>query len=98
MPDAVRGFRVTPADLGTLASAVGGIREQLERTADLGQDVEPALGSDVVASALHHFVTGWHDGRAQICADVGQLSDLLTQASQVYGETDGDLAAAMAGS
>jgi hypothetical protein len=49
----------------------------------------------VVAGALHHFVTGWHDGRAQICADVGQLSDLLAQASNAYSETDGDLAAAM---
>jgi hypothetical protein len=92
LPDA---FAVTPASLGALASAVGRIRDQLERTADLGQDLGPALGSDVVADALSHFVRGWHDGRAQICADVGQLSDLLTQASQVYGETDGDLAAAM---
>jgi hypothetical protein len=98
MPDAVRGFQVTPAALGALATAVGRVRDQLERTADLGQDVEPALGSDVVAGALLHFVTGWHDGRAQICADVGQLSDLLSQASQVYSETDGDLAAAMSGS
>jgi hypothetical protein len=92
MPD---GFQVTPASLALLASAVGRIRGELERTADLGEGVGPALGSDVVAGALHHFVTGWHDGRAQICADVGQLSDLLTQASQVYGATDDDLAAAM---
>jgi hypothetical protein len=98
MPDAVRGFQVTPADLGALASAVGRIRDQLEHTADLGQDCGPALGSEVVAGALSHFVTGWHDGRAQICTDVGQLSDLLTQASNAYGETDGDLAAAMSGS
>lgn len=92
VPDA---FAVTPASLGVLAAAVGRVRDELERTADLGQDVGAALGSDVVAGALHHFVTGWHDGRAQICADVGQLSDLLGQAAQVYGETDGDLAAAM---
>ena len=98
MPDAARGFQVTPASLVGLATAVGRIRDELERTADLGQDVRPALGSDVVAGALHHFVTGWHDGRAQICADVGQLADLLTQASQVYSDTDGDLAAAMSGS
>jgi hypothetical protein len=95
MPDAARGFRVTPASLLVLATAVGRIRDELERAADLGQDFGPALGSEVVAGALHHFVTGWHDGRAQICADVGQLSDLLTQASNAYGETDGDLAAAM---
>ena len=95
VPDAARGFQVTPASLALLASAVGRVRDELERTPDLGSDVGAALGSDVVAGALHHFVTGWHDGRAQICADVGQLSDLLTQASQVYGETDGDLAAAM---
>jgi hypothetical protein len=88
-------FAVTPASLAALAAAVGRIRDQLEGTADLGEGVGPALGSDVVAGALHHFVTGWHDGRAQICADVGQLSDLLTQASRVYRETDGDLAAAM---
>jgi hypothetical protein len=92
MPDA---FQVTPASLGALASAVGRVRDQLEGTTDLGTDFASALGSDVVAGALHHFVTGWHDGRAQICADVGQLADLLTQASAVYGETDGDLAAAM---
>jgi len=91
MPDA---FQVTPATLGTLASTVGRVRDELERTADLGQDVGAALGSDVVASALHHFVTGWHDGRAQICADVGQLSGLLTQAARVYGETESDIAAA----
>ena len=92
MPEA---FAVTPASLSALAAAFGRARDELERTADLGQDVGAALGSDVVAGALHHFVTGWHDGRAQICADVGQLSDLLGQASAVYGETDGDLAAAM---
>jgi len=95
VPDAARGFAVTPASLALLASAVGRVRDELERTADLGDGVGPALGSDMVAGALHHFVTGWHDGRAQICADVGQLSDLLTQASQAYGNTDGDLAAAM---
>jgi hypothetical protein len=88
-------FAVTPASLGALGAAVGRIRSQLESTADLGEGVGPALGSDVVAGALHHFVTGWHDGRAQICADVGQLSGLLNQASAVYGATDGDLAAAM---
>jgi hypothetical protein len=74
---------------------VGRVRDELSRTADLGSDFGPALGSAVVAGALHHFVTGWHDGRAQICADVGQLSDLLGQAAAVYGETDDDLAAAM---
>jgi hypothetical protein len=95
MPDAARGFVVTPASLDLLASAVGRVRDELSLTADLGVDVGPALGSDVVAGALHHFVTGWHDGRAQICADVGQLSDLLTQAAQVYSSTDGDIAAAM---
>ena len=95
MPDAVREFTVTAAELGTLASTVGQIRDQLERTADLDHDCGPALGSAVVAGALQHFVAGWHDGRAQICADVGQLADLLTQASEVYGATDGDLAAAM---
>jgi hypothetical protein len=88
-------IQVTPASLGALGVAVGRIRDQLALTADLGSDFGPALGSDVVAGALHHFVTGWHDGRAQICADVGQLSDLLAQASTVYGATDGDLAAAM---
>ncbi|HEY0869415.1 MAG TPA: hypothetical protein VGD55_03370 [Acidothermaceae bacterium] len=92
MPDA---FQVTPASLALLASAVGRVRDELSFTADLGGDVGAALGSDVVAGALHHFVTGWHDGRAQICADVGQLADLLTQASAVYAATDGDLAAAM---
>jgi hypothetical protein len=95
MPAAEHGFQVNPAALGALASSVRRIRDQLERTADLGHDCGPALGSDVVAGALHHFVTGWHDGRAQICADVGQLSDLLAQASNAYSETDGDLATAM---
>jgi hypothetical protein len=90
-----RTFQVTPASLEALGSAVGRVRDQLSLTGDLGQDVGAALGSDVVAGALHHFVTGWHDGRAQICADVGQLSDLLNQASTVYAATDGDLAAAM---
>jgi hypothetical protein len=98
VPDAARGFEVTPASLGLLAAAVGRVRDDLERTADLGLDFDSALGSDVVAGALHHFVTGWRDGRAQICADVGQLSDLLLQASQVYGDAEGDLAAAMSGS
>ena len=92
MPDS---FAVTPASLGALGAAVGRIRDQLEGMASLGEGVGPALGSDVVAGALHHFVTGWHDGRAQICADVGQLADLLGQAAAVYGATDGDLAAAM---
>jgi len=31
-------FQVTPASLGALASAVGAVRDQLERTPDLGAD------------------------------------------------------------
>jgi hypothetical protein len=95
MPDDVGRIQVTPHELGALATAVARVRDQLERTADLGQDYGPALGSQMTADALNHFVSGWHDARAQISADIRQLSDLLAQAATAYGETDGGLAAAM---
>jgi hypothetical protein len=56
-----------------------------------------SLGSAVVAAALHHFVTGWRDGRAQIGVEVDGLASMLRQASEVYASTDGDLATAIPG-
>jgi hypothetical protein len=48
-----------------------------------------------VASALHHFVTGWRDGRKQISTEVSGLSDMLAQASTTYAATDTELADAI---
>ena len=97
MPEVGR-FQVTPELLTALAASVARVRDHLSSTQDLVGDLSPALGSDMVASALHHFVSGWHDGRAQICAEVDDLAQMLRQASGVYTATDGDLAAAIPGS
>jgi len=87
------GFEVTPSALAALSASVVGIRDQLSdaRTVDCG----PALGSAVVDAALGHFVSGWRDGRAQICAEVADLSSALAAAAAAYASTDGDLAAAV---
>jgi hypothetical protein len=97
MPDDVGRIQVTPESVAALAASVARARDQLDGTADLVGDCTAALGSAVVVAALHHFVTGWHDGRAQIGAEVGGLADMLRQASEVYTATDGDLAAAIPG-
>jgi hypothetical protein len=80
-----------------LAGSVLRVRDQLDGTADLAGDCSAALGSAVVAAALHHFVTGWRDGRAQIGVEVDGLASMLRQASEVYASTDGDLATAIPG-
>lgn len=96
MPDAAVGsFAVTPSALLDLASGVSIIREQLDATRDLVDDVSPALGSPLVAEALEHFVSGWRDGRRQIAAEVAALSDMLAQAAHVYSETDSSVASAI---
>jgi hypothetical protein len=95
MADAGGSFAVTPESLTALAGSVLRVRDQLDGTADLAGDCSAALGSGVVASALHHFVTGWRDGRAQIGAEVNSLAVALRQAADVYASTDGDLAAAI---
>jgi hypothetical protein len=87
------GFEVTPAALAALSASAAGIRDQLS----VGVSVEcnPALGSAVVAAALGQFVSGWRDGRAQICAEVSDLSSALAAAAAAYASTEGDLAAAI---
>jgi hypothetical protein len=95
MPDAVGSYRVTPSELAGLATAMSRIGAELDGTADLVHDCTPALGSDLVGAALHHFVTGWRDGRKQICAEIDALSQMLSQASTTYGATDSELAAAI---
>jgi hypothetical protein len=95
MPDAAWRFQVTPDELAALAMSVSRIRDELDGTAELVRDVAPALGSELVASALHHFVTGWRDGRKQISSEVSALSQMLTQAATTYAATDGELAAAV---
>src|SRR5665213_339516 len=97
MPDAAGGFAVTPGSLTELAGSVGRVRDHLDGTADLVGDCSAALGSGMVSLALHHFVTGWRDGRAQIGAEVDALAQMLSQASGVYASTDGDIAAAIPG-
>ena len=91
-------IQVTPAELAQLASAVARVRDQLQGTADLLHDYAPAMGSAVVTGALAQFVSGWRDGRKQICAEVDALSQMLAQAAAAYAQTDGDLAAAIPGS
>jgi hypothetical protein len=88
-------IQVTPRELAELAIAVGRILDQLQGTADLLHDYAPAMGSPVVTDALAHFVSGWRDGRKQICAEVDALSQMLAQAAAAYARTDGDLAAAI---
>jgi hypothetical protein len=97
VPDYVGTFAVTPAALGALASAVSRAGDQLASTPDLALSCVDSLGSTVVASALSHFVSGWHDGRAQICSEVAALASALGEASVTYSATDGDLAAAIPG-
>ena len=98
MPDDVGRIQVTPESVVALASSVARVRDQLDGTADLAGDCTPALGSTMVGGALHHFVTSWHDGRAQIGTEVDGLAEMLRQASSVYTATDNDLAAAIPGS
>ena len=70
-------IQVTPGELAELATAVVRVRDQLQGTADLLHDYAPAMGSPVVTGALRHFVSGWRDGRKQICAEVDALSQML---------------------
>jgi hypothetical protein len=98
MPDAAGGaFAVTPDALLELAHGVSAIRDQLNGTRELVDDVSAALGSHVVASALEHFVSGWRDGRKQISTEVGALSDMLAQAAAAYSDTETSLASAIPG-
>lgn len=89
------GFAVTPSELLELAQGVSMIRTQLDATPDLVADVSSALGSSDVAGALHHFVSGWRDGRKQISTEVGALSDMLSQAADSYYSTDSSIATAI---
>ena len=98
MPDADVGtFTVTPEALLGLAMQISGVRDELDATHDLVDDVSDALGSAAVASALNHFVSGWRGGRKPNSTEVGASSDMLTQASGVYGDTDSRLASTMPG-
>ncbi|MGH8891498.1 MAG: WXG100 family type VII secretion target [Acidothermaceae bacterium] len=98
MPGAGVGtFTVSPDDLVDLAARVADVQGYLDGTRDLVDDVSAALGSEVVASALDHFVSGWRDGRKQISTEVGALSQMIGQAASVYADTDGSLAASIPG-
>lgn len=97
MPDDVGTFAVTPDALGALATAVGRVGSQLSSTPDLALNCVDSLGSRVVASALGHFISGWRDGRAQICCEVAALASALSEASSTYGSTDAEVASAMPG-
>lgn len=98
MPDgAVDTFSVRTEDLADLAARVADVQAYLDGTRDLVDDVSAALGSDVVASALDHFVSGWRDGRKQISTEVGALSQMIGQAANVYADTDNSLASSIPG-
>lgn len=88
-------FEVTPSSLDSLAAAVGAVKRELDATPDLVGDCSAALGSAVVASALSSFVSGWRDGRRQISTEVGELGEMLSQASRAYAETESGLCAAI---
>jgi hypothetical protein len=89
------GFAVMPGDLRDLAQGASMIRSQLEATPDLVADLSGALGSPEVAGALHHFVSGWRDGRKQISTEIEALSDMIAQAAEAYCSTDSSIASAI---
>lgn len=96
MPQAYVGpYTVTPELLVDLAQRVLDVQAYLDETPDFVDQIEGALGSEVVTSALHHFVSGWHDGRKQISNEVGELAEMVAQAAGVYADTDSCLAAAI---
>ncbi len=89
------GFSVEPAELSSLAARVAAIRDQLDATRDLADGVAAALGSETVASALDHFVSGWRDGRKQISTEVSALSAMLAQAAGAYSDTEASITQAI---
>ena len=95
MPDLGNPIVVSPPALATLAAGIRAIGVELDATPDLVSDGESALGSAVVADALARFVSGWRDGRRQICTEVGALADMLAQASRIYAETESATCAAI---
>ena len=98
MPQAYVGpYTVTPELLVDLAQRVLDVQAYLDGTGEFVDEIESALGSDDVASALHHFVSGWRDGRKQISTEVGELSDMIAQAANVYADTDSCLASSIPG-
>ena len=89
------GFSVTPEDLAALSARVASVRDQLEATRDLADGVSAALGSETVAAALDHFVSGWRDGRKQISTEVSALSEMLHQAAGAYADTEASISQAI---
>lgn len=93
--DDAGAFAVTPARLRELAAEVAAIHARLDGTKAVATELSGAFGSELVAAAFEHFVTGWRDGRRQIAREVDALSRMLDQSAHVYADTDSSLATAI---
>jgi hypothetical protein len=57
-----------------------------------------AMGGADVADAVHHFVTGWRDGRRQIAANIGACQVYVHQALDAYLEVENGIRNALTAS
>jgi hypothetical protein len=70
--------------IGQLVTSLGRIHDGLAGAADEMRDGGYGTGSDAVYAALHHFQTGWKDGRKTIIQEVGDLAQAARGSAEAY--------------
>ncbi len=74
-----------------LANQLSTIHDALDSAADDFAEGGDETGSAVVAGALHHFCTGWKDGRRTITDEIGNLVAAVRGAAEAYEHAETQL-------
>jgi GAF domain-containing protein len=74
--------------IGQLVGSLGRIHDGLAGAPDEMRDGGYGTGSDAVYAALHHFQTGWKDGRKTIIQEVGDLAQAARGSAQAYAQAE----------
>jgi len=74
--------------IGQLVGSLGRIHDGLADAPDEMRNGGDGTGSDAVYAALHHFQTGWKDGRKTIVQEVGDLAQAARGSAQAYTQAE----------
>jgi hypothetical protein len=78
--------------VGQLVAGLGRIHDGLASAPDEMRDGGYSTGSDAVYAALHHFQTGWKDGRKTIVNEVSDLGQAARGSAEAYAQAEQSIA------
>jgi hypothetical protein len=83
---------VDVSTIGSLARNLTNLYTDFDDVPETGDDINGAIGSDVVKQAVTDFATNWKTRRGRLLESVGAVRDSAKKAEDAFSKVDLELA------